>query len=294
MNRKTRSFWMLFLCLPLLLSGGCRKEQVPAPITGGKVTATDAYLTHFGAAPTVQEGIAYAMVGYLPKADNPEQLVPLPLFLFSESNRMKMLIDRLLSVDSEATERIGATNPFPSGILLNTLIQDGDQLNVDLTGAPELVKDSQRLQTIQAVLGHSLLQFPGVTRVRLSINGELPAGFAAEGVIPDPSVVASPGEPKLIGVVGVWEPGASQAQEVSIFFDRPLNVIQLEVREHGGAKVEGEQFRSVFDMAVVVLPKNPERLSEGQPMTIKYDVIDRIGRTAQGEKTLLLVRMEHP
>lgn len=294
MNRKTRCFWLLFLFLSLLVSGGCRKEQSPAPVTGGKVTASEAYLTHFGEAPKVEEGTAWAMVGYLPKADNPEQLVPLPLYLFSESNRMKMLIDRLLTVDSEATERIGASNPFPSGIMLNTLIQDGEQLNVDLIGGQELTDDLQRLRTIQSVLGHSLLQFPGVKRVRLSVNGELPSGFAEEGVVPDPAVVASAGEPKLIGVVGVWEPGASQLQEVSVFFDRPLNVNLLEIKEHGGELIEGEQFRSVFDMAVVLLPKSPERLSEGQPVTVKYDVIDKLGRPTQGEKTLPLVRLEHP
>ena len=294
MNRKSRCFWMLFLFLPLLLSGGCRKEQPAAPVSGGKVTATEAYLTHFGEAPNVEEGTAWAMVGYLPKADNPEQLVPLPLYLFSESNRMKMLIDRLLTVDSEATERIGADNPFPPGLLLNALIQDGEQLNIDLLGGQELADDSPRLRTIQAVLGHSLLQFPGVKRVRLSVNGAVPSGFAEEGVVPDPAVVASAGEPKLIGVVGVWEPGASQLQEVSVFFDRPLNVNLLEIKHHGGALIEGEQFRSVFDMAVVLLPKSPEQLSEGQPITVKYDVIDKLGRSSQGEKTLPLVRLEHP
>lgn len=294
MNRNVGRYWMLFMIFPLLLNGGCRKEQASAPVAEAKVTATDAYLTHFGPVPTVQEGSAYAMVGYLPKADNPEQLVPLPLYLFSESNRMKMLIERLLTVDSEATERIGASNPFPPGIILNTLIQDGDQLNVDLIGDLDLVKDLPRMRTIQAVLGHSLLQYPGVKRLRLTVNGELPQGFAAEGIVPDPGVVASAGEPKLIGVVGVWESGASQPQEVSIFFDRPLNVNRLEINEHGGDPVEGEQFRSVFDMAVVVVPKHPERLSEGLPMTVKFDVVDKVGRSAQGEKTLPLVRLEQP
>lgn len=294
MNRKARCFWLLFLFLPLLLTAGCRKEQPPVPVTGGKVTATEVYLTHFGAAPTVEQGTAWAMVGYLPKADNPEQLVPLPLYLFSESNRMKLLIDRLLTVDSEATERIGASNPFPPGLMLNTLVQDGEQLNVDLLGGQELVDDSSRLRTIQAVLGHSLLQFPGVKRVRLSVNGASPPGFPEQGTVPDPAVVASAGEPKLIGVVGVWEPGSSQLQEVSVFFDRPLLVNLLEIREHGGEFIQGEQFRSVFDMAVVLLPKSPERLSEGQPLTVKYDVVDRLGRTSQGEKTLPLVRLEHP
>jgi hypothetical protein len=47
-------------------------------------------------------------------------------------------------------------------------------------------------------------------------------------------------------------------------------------------------------MAVVVLPAHPEDLEEGEPMTIKYDVVDRLGRAAQGEKTLPLSRMEHP
>lgn len=294
MNRNVSSFWLLFFCLSLLVSGGCRKEQVPAAVTGGKITASEAYLQHFGPAPAVQEGSAFAMVGYLPQADNPEQLVPLPLYLFSESNRMKMLIERLLTVDSEATARIGALNPFPSGILLNTLIQDGDQLSIDLIGAPELVKDLSSMQAMQAVLGHSLLQFPGVVRVKVTVNGELPLGFAAEGTVPDPAVVVSAGEPKLIGVVGAWEPGANLPHEVSIFFDRPLDVNFMELKEHGGERVEGEQFRSVFDMAVVVLPKKPERITEGQPMTVKYDVVDKVGRTAQGEKTLPLVRLEHP
>lgn len=301
MKRKPRVFWMLLIMLALLLAGGCRKEQPPAAVTEGKgtategkVTATEAYLSHFGPAPTVAEGSAHAMVGYLPKADNPQQLVPLPLYLFSESNRMQLLIERLITVDSQATERIGASNPFPPGLILNTLIRDGELLNVDLIGGPELVEDSQRMQAIQAVLGHSLLQFPGVTRVRLSVNGVFPPGVPDEGVVPDPAVVASAGEPKLIGVVAVWEPGMSQPQEVSVFFDRPLDVNRVEIQDADGRAVEGEQFRSVFDMAVVLLPKHPDRLSEGLPLTVRFDVVDKLGRTAQGEKTMPLVRMEHP
>lgn len=294
MDRNARCYWLLLVLLFPLIAGGCRKEQASPPVVEAKVTATEAYLTHFGPVPTVQEGTAHAMVGYLPKADKPEQLVPLPLYLFSESNRMQLLIERLLTVDSEATERIGASNPFPAGLILNTLIRDGDLLNVDLIGGPELVEDSQRMQTIHAVLGHSLLQFPGVKRVRLSVNGVFPQGFAAEGVVPDPAVVTSAGEPKLIGVVGLWEPGTSHPQEVSVFFDRPLSVNLLDLRGDDGNPIEGEQFRSVFDMAVVVLPKHPQRLSEGLQVTVKFDVIDKLGRTAQGEKTFPLVRMEHP
>ena len=295
MIRRRDGFWLMILLLPLLMAGGCRKEQAPpAAVTEGKVTATEAYLTHFGPPPTVQEGIAFAMVGYLPKADNPAQLVPLPLYLFSESNRMQLLIERLITVDSEATERIGASNPFPPGLILNTLIRDGELLNVDLIGGPELIEDPMRMQAIQAVLGHSLLQFPGVERVRLSVNGVFPQGVPAEGVVPDPAVVTSAGEPKLIGVVGLWEPGTNHLQEVSVLFDRPLNVNLLALSEQDGTPVEGEQFRSVFDMAVVVLPNTPQRLSEELPLTVKFEVVDKLGRSAQGEKTLPLVRLVQP
>jgi hypothetical protein len=203
------------------------------------------------------------------------------------------LIERLLTVDPAASERIGTSNPFPAGTLLNTLIQDGDLLTVDLGGELTLPGDPARWRQIHALLGHSLLQFPGVARLRVTVNEQLPPGYPEEGRVPDPAVVASPEEPKLIGVVGIWEPGKG-LQEVSVFFDRPLEVKHIELLEHGAGQVAGERFRSVFDMAVVVLPAHPEDLEEGEPMTIKYDVVDRLGRAAQGEKTLPLSRMEHP
>jgi hypothetical protein len=186
---------LLVLLVLLAGAGGCRKKTAPPPVTGGQVTATAAYQTHFGAPPTVEEGSCHAMVGYLPLADDPEKIVPLPLFLFSESNRMALLIERLLTVDPAASERIGASNPFPAGTLLNTLIQDGDLLTVDLGGELTLPGDPARWRQIHAVLDHSLAQFPGVARLRVTVIDQLPCGYPEEGSVPDPAVVASPGEP---------------------------------------------------------------------------------------------------
>ncbi len=287
---------VLAVLLPamLVLAASCRKEQAKAPAVVPKVAPTAAYLTHFGEPPVVEEGTAHAMVGYLPLAADPGKVVPLPLFLFSETNRMQLLVERLLTVTAEASERIGTFNPFPSGTLLNTLVQDGDLLTVDLGGVLQLPGDPDTWRNIHAVLGHSLLQFPGVQRVRVTIDGDLPPGYPADGAAPDAGVVASPGEPQVIGIVGVWEPGAAQPEELSVFFDRPLKVNHAALMEHGGGPVEGEQFVSVFDMAVVIQPKNAGHIQEGQPMTVSYDVVDRLGRTAKGEKTFPLSRLEHP
>jgi len=277
---------------------GCERREPPqpavsSPTTSGSIEASGAYLRFFGAPPSVAEGSCFALVGYYPLAGDPGKVVPFPLFMFNRENRMQVMVEQLLQW-GEGWDMGGvARNPFPPGTELYSLTREEDLVRVELSpvvlreaGAPE-----KRL--ILAVLGHTLVQFEGVRRVMVVAGGELLPFQAERGFFPDPDAVLPPGEPTVLSVVGVWEEGSREAQEVSVFFDRPVAVQQIELSSDG-RRLEGEYFRSVFDMAVVVRPQAPGAVREGMPVQVEWIVNDPLGRPGEGKKTFALRRLEHP
>jgi hypothetical protein len=273
---------------------GEEKEKAPRvrAATGGDVRATESYVRHFGEPPTVKQGTCYAQVGYYPLADNPGKLRPFPLFVMNREKRMELVTDHLLHW-GEGWDMGGVLlNPFPPGTQLVSLGQEGDLVRVELS--PEIAGgDDVQRQAVINVIGLTLAQFEGVSRVMVIAGGELLPNQAEKAFIPDASVVAGPGEPLVLAVTGTWEEGRGDPEEVSVFFDRPITVEEIDILDNGNP-LQGDYYRSVFDMAVVLHPADPGAVTEGKPFKVVWKVTDRKGRKGKGEKIFSLKRLEHP
>ncbi|MFA5516583.1 MAG: GerMN domain-containing protein [Desulfuromonadales bacterium] len=285
-----RLWVFLLLILPLLAACERREAENPAQ----RIEATEAYRTYFGPPPIVREGSCFALVGFLPLDGNPGQVKPLPFFLFVEepSRQMRLLIEHLLQLPEHVLPP-GLIAPFPAGATLETLTVRGEVAEVNLSFPGEAPTDPQIIQGIASALGHSLVQFPGILRVRISAGNSLLPHLPPEGFLPDPADVFQPEPPRPIGIAGVWENG-SGPEEVMLFFDRPVEVRSVQLTSEGGKPLDGDYFQSAFDMAVVVRPAAPASLAEGMPITVDFAVADSLERAASGRETFPLSRIEHP
>jgi hypothetical protein len=241
----------------------------------------------------VKEGTCYAQVGFYPLAEDPGKLRPFPLFVMNREKRMELVTDYLLHW-GEGWDMGGVLlNPFPPGTQLVSLSREGDLVRVELS--PEIAgADDLQRQVIINVIGLTLAQFEGVSRVMVIAGGELLPNQADKAFIPDASVVAGPGEPLVLAVTGTWEERSKDPEEVSIFFDRPITVEEIDLIDERGNPLQGDYYRSVFDMAVVLHPADPAAITEGMPLKVAWNVTDRKGRKGAGEKTFPLKRLEHP
>lgn len=276
---------ILFLSLlPVLACTREEKAQEPLP---GKVTATAVYEKFFGPPPAVREGEAFAVVGFLPLASGEGRVRPIPLFMIAAERRPDLLVSHLLGLPASSLPP-GVANPFPPGTHLVTYSRQGDTAIVDLS----FPAGPLRMQGIVSALGHSLVQFPEIRRVRVTADGTPLPGFSEEGYLPDPKDVLAPREPCPIGVAGTWEGG--RPEEVSVFFDRPVAVRSIRLTSERQGGLEGDYYRSVFDMAVVVHPADPEKITDGMPVTVEWQVADSLGRSGSGRETFRLRRIDHP
>jgi germination protein M len=286
----------VFLILMLLgIVAGCQRQsetkKEPVPVASN-VEATPAYRSFFGEPPTVAEGSCYALVGYYPLAAMPGKISPFPLFMFDREDQLEVVTEQLLRWGEGWDMGGAAINPFPPGTELLSLTRSGDLVRVELS-EPALTGSNPASQNlILAVLGHTLAQFEGVDPVQVVAGGTLLPLQADRGFYPDPEAVVPPGEPRALTVAGVWEDAAAHPEEVSVFFDRPVRVEEVRVSVDG-RRLEGDYFTSVFDMAVVIRPKEPVLLMVGLPVTVAWRVADRLGRKGEGGKTFPLARVEH-
>lgn len=296
--KNMKLFLTLCSAVAAALLSGCPGEEKEKPPqtqawTQGNVRATGSYIEFFGEPPTVKQGTCYAQVGYYPLAEAPGKLRPFPLFLFNPDKRLELVTDHLLHW-GEGWDMGGILlNPFPPETQLVSLGREGDLVRVELS--PEIAEvDEFQRQVVINVIGLTLTQFEGVSRVMVIAGGELLPEQAEKGFIPDASAVAGPGEPLVLAVTGTWEEGRKDPEEVSIFFDRPITVEEIDLIDERGNPLEGDYYRSVFDMAVVLHPANPAAITEGIPLKVAWKVTDRLGRKGAGEKTFSLKRLEHP
>jgi hypothetical protein len=94
-------------------------------------------------------------------------------------------------------------------------------------------------------------------------------------------------------MAGAWEKGQDEPEEVLVEFDRPVKVNSFELYHLDGQKVEGEYFKSIFQMAVVVHPKLPELFQEGTSLRAEWNVVDELGRANSGVDTMPLKKLIH-
>jgi len=262
------------------------KKEIPVE-KPGKVTATNAYEKYFGAAPWCGKGAVYAFAIYFPSSKEPGKVVPFPFFTFDEGSIKKVAVERLLGgMDTGSYQ--GEFISFPSGIRLIAINDDHGTLTVNFS--KELDKSAEAA-TVRA-LTLTLRQFKGVKDIRLQVEGkESPLSALVKNV--DDSAVLQPSPPRLLSVTAMRDKGAKDIEDVNAFFDRPVDVKELKLLSKDGQPFAGELFHSVLDMAAVLKPKEPSQFKELMPIKVRWKVIDKMGRRAEGDSIWLLEIKEH-
>jgi hypothetical protein len=253
----------------------------------GKVAATPAYEKYFGAAPSVDKGMAYAFVIYFPSSKTPGKVVPFPFFTFDEGSLRKVAIERLLGgMDTGSYQ--GEFIAFPSGIRLIAINDDQGIVTVNLS--KEL--DNTHEVAITRALALTLRQFKGVKDIRLQVEGkERPLSALVSNDVD--SAVQNPSPPRLLSVTAMSDKGADNIEDVNAFFDRPVDVKELKLLSKDGQPFAGDLYHSVFDMAAVLKPKDPAQFKERMPIKVRWKVVDKLGRQAEGDTVWLLEVREH-
>lgn len=276
--------------LSIFLLSACQ-QQDPAATVDGKVYASPAYLQHFGEPPAVQQGHAYAQVGYLPLNDLSGQVQPLPLFLFSEGQHLDRILSQIFSEKLVGSTRSRLTQPFRQGVRLEKLDQAGDTLTVYLSELPS----SQNVDRvgIDRAIAETAIQFEDVSKVRVVYNGSPSPHQPLEGYLSQSEKIVAVEAPLLLDVVGIWEEGATDPEELLINFDRPITINSFRLLDQAGKQIAGKYFTSILDMAVVVHPAEPAKFKEGIPLNVVWDVDDHLGRRNSAIDTLPLTRSAH-
>jgi len=284
-----RSLCLLPLALIFILALGCTKKTNPPPAQPTRISATPAYEKYFGPAPTTDKGTCFAFVIYFPSAKAAGKLVPFPFFTFDEASLRKVAAERLLSGMGIGSYKGEFLQPFPAGT--HVIALDESKGTVTLTLSKEFgraVQDKTLALAVQAI-ALTLRQFKAVSTVRILVEGNTTPLNARV----DESTISEPGPPRLLSVTAVRDKGDKVIEEVNAFFDRPVDVTALKIMDNSGKPFEGDVYHSVFDMAAVMKPKNPERFTVGMPVQVRWDISDKLGRKSQGTVTLPLEIREH-
>ena len=286
-----KSILGILVLLTLAPLTACEKKAAEVP--AGTVTASPLFLEYFGEPPTPERGVGFARVGFYPLRADASKVRTVPFFLFREDGQLELLLQRLVSSEVTFSERSPLFNPFPAGSRLQVRSLKDGLIELDLTlGAA--VADSATLAAMAAALTETAVQFDEVSRGRLYLDGEPWPGMPAEGFSHDARKIADPGAPTLLSIVGVWDKGEPDPEEILANFDRPVVIQRFALRDATGNDVQGKLFQSVFNMAVVLHPQTASEFREGVTLTAEWEVVDSLGRAGKGVDTFSLLRLEHP
>jgi hypothetical protein len=274
----------------LLALAGC-KEPGPAGTTG-TVKANAAFLQHFGEPPTPEQGTCFARVGYFPLAGEPDRVRAVPLFIFREEGQLAHLLTAFSGTAWDFPPQSGLLNPFPPDTSIKVTSQDGDSVTIDLV-VPGAAQDSPELRGMIAAVVETALQYEEISRVFLTVAGAPVASTPGDGFRHDPGRIAPAGLPLPLMVGGNWEPDQEDPEEIFINFDRPVTVEELRLLDGAGQELQGEYFRTGFDMTVVFMPAAKRIFREGITVRVAWRVSDRLNRTASGETDFILKRFDH-
>lgn len=277
------------MLLMALLAAGCTKKQAQPPAQPARVAATPAFETYFGPAPTSDKGTCFAFVIYFPSAREAGKVVPFPFFTFDEASIRKVAVERLLSGMDIGSYKGEFLQPFPSGTHVVALSESQGAVTLTLSKEFDRVMQDKAAEQAAQAIALTLRQFKGVSAVRIQVEGRK-RSLAAQA---DENAILPPGPPRLLGVTAVRDKGTTAVEEVNAFFDRPVDVTALKMMDNSGKPFEGEVYQSVFDMAAVMKPKEPERFTAGMPVQVRWNVSDKLGRKSQGTETLPLEIKEH-
>jgi germination protein M len=285
--KKTISFIIAIALSGFLIYGiTFHKKEIPVE-KPGKVTATSAYEKYFGAAPSVDKGTAYAFVIYFPSSKEPGKVVPFPFFTFDEGSLKKVAVERLLG-GMDIGSYQGEFIPFPSGIHLIAINDDKGVITINVSKELDKLPEAATAHA----LALTLRQFKGVKDIRLQVDGkESPLNALVKKT--DDSAVQQPSPPRLLSVTAMRDKGAKDIEDVNAYFDRPVDVKELKLLSKDGRPFAGDIYHSVLDMAAVLKPKDPAQFKEHMPIKVRWKVIDKMGRQAEGDSVWLLEVKEH-
>lgn len=296
------------LLLGLISVVACSKEHKPAPGQQARVSATAAYEKFFGPAPTTDKGSCYAFVIYFPSAKAPGKVVPFPFFTFDQGSMKKVAAERLLGGMEVGSYRGEFLQPFAAGTRILGIGEQNGVVTVNF--GREILASKAEARVEKAMLDALVLtlsQFSGVREVRLQVEGKERGvvdgrdvgtflghgGLERQPLKPAESAVLPPAPPRLLSVTAMKDKGAKEVEEVNAFFDRPVEIRELRMTGGDGKLLEGEVYHSVFDMAAVLKPKEPSRYKAGMPVKVHWNVVDKVGRTAEGAGEFSLEVREH-
>jgi len=266
------------------------------------------YEKYFGPSPTTDKGTCYAFVIYFPSAKEPGKVVPFPFFTFDEKTIKKVAVERLLSGMDVGSYKGEILQPVNPGTHLLGLMEDKGAATVNFS--KEILNsraDAAVEKGFLNALALTVLQFPGVKDVRVQVEGkEIGAvegkdvasflgngGLKKQPLIPDETAVVQLPPPRLLSITAVRDKGAKDVEEVSAYFDRPVDIQEITIAGNNGKPFEGDVYHSVFDMAAVLKPKDPSLFSAGMPVKVRWKAVDKLGRMAQRDEELSLEVKEH-
>ena len=262
-----------------------QKKEIPVE-KPGKVVVTPAYEKYFGGAPSCDKGTAYAFVIYFPSSKELGKVVPFPFFTFDEQSTKKLAIQRLLGgMDVGSYE--GEFIPFPSGSRL-----------IEITDVPGTitVNFSKELDSAQVSVATALVltlrQFQGGSDLRLLVGGKESA-LSAMIKGDDDSAIRQPSPPRLLSVTAMRDKGTKDIEELDASFDRPVEIRELKLFSRDGQELAGDMYHSVFDTTAVLKPKAPSQFKDRMPIKVRWKVVDKLGRQAEGDNVWFLELKEH-
>lgn len=270
--------------------GACKKKEASPTSKQARVSATRAYEKYFGPAPTTDKGTCFAFVIYFPSAKEPGKVVPFPFFTFDEASMKKVAVERLIGGMEVPAYKDEILQPFAPGAHLLKLSEHEGVVTVDF--GKDFLRAGNSKEGMLNALVLTLAQFEGVKGVRLLSEGK-DLDFAKGTLLPAVSAVLDPSPPRLLSVTAVKDKGAKEVEEVSAYFDRPVEIKELRMTDKEGKPFEGEVFHSVFDMAAVLKPKESSLYKAGMPVKVRWKVVDKLGRMAEGDEEIPLEVKEH-
>ena len=291
--RPILSIFALVILVSLLSLTACQQEEPPVPATKatGVVKSTQAYRDNFGTPPQGKSGQAFARVGYLPLQTTPEKLRPVPIFLFSEKQELRQILERLVSGELLSQRQSELYNPFPLALEISVTAPEGPTATLALSGHQSWA-DTDQVAAGQA-LAETTLQFSRINRVVVLYNGAPLPQMPADGYQHEPHLLVKVEPPELVLIAGVWEHGSDALSEILVEFDRPIKVNDFALYDEMGKTVDGDYFMSIFQMAVVVHPKEPGHYQEAAVLRAEWDVVDDMGRSNRGSDSLPMKRIDH-